>query len=233
MRIFWVISTIQPDGCSCVSEGLRSSPRASGPRARAWSIAWAGIDNTAKAARTEKMGTRQKTALRENHQPTPPATKAMKTFPAWSKAAFRPIRYARPRAPSMPSVIAAIAGPKTAPAMPIIVCAVRTTGKIGAAIARALTLSTPTPATTTPRFQRVASIKAPTGMDYKANDARNRRHDANRCLVPMLLSQQVNAEIGAEPAFNVGQKKVQPVERSAVRQYRLFRKIGHRWLIPR
>jgi hypothetical protein len=66
--------------------------------------------------------------------------------------------------PKMPSVIAATAGPKMAPASALIVCAVITTEKFGAvAIAKALAVSTPTPATTTPRFQRVASMNAPTG----------------------------------------------------------------------
>jgi hypothetical protein len=64
----------------------------------------------------------------------------------------------------MPSVIAAMAGPRTAPATAITVCAVRTTGKLGVmAMARALMLSTPTPATTAARFQYVASMNAPRG----------------------------------------------------------------------
>jgi hypothetical protein len=64
----------------------------------------------------------------------------------------------------MPSVIAATARPKTAPATAIMVCAVRTTEKLGmTAMASALTDSATTPATTAARFHCVASMNAPIG----------------------------------------------------------------------
>src|SRR5260370_29174147 len=64
-----VISTLQPDGCSCAPGVLRTRPRA-----RAWSIARAGIDSTAEAVRIEKIGTRKNAAVWEDHQPTAPAS---------------------------------------------------------------------------------------------------------------------------------------------------------------
>jgi len=101
----------------------------------------------------------------ENVQPTQPATRAIDTLPAWSKAAFLPSLKARPRIPRMPSVMAATAGGNRSPARPMTTCAVSTMGKIGAkAMAMALRLSIARPATMIARFQWLVSMKAPIGV---------------------------------------------------------------------
>ena len=58
-------------------------------------------------------------------------------------------------------------------------------------------------------------------MDDEADKSGDRRRQPDGRLVPMVLRQQVNAEIGAEAALDVGQEKIQPVERPPVRHRRL------------
>ena len=64
-------------------------------------------------------------------------------------------------------------------------------------------------------------------MADDSGDAGDRRHQPDCRLVPMLLCQQINTEIGAEPALYVGEKEIEPVEGSAVERWGLFAKTGH------
>src|SRR5205807_21764 len=74
-------STFQFDGLLVAAALFLSRPLA-----LSWSMACAGMDRTASAASTEENGTREKTARCDRADPTRPASAAMTTLPAWSKA---------------------------------------------------------------------------------------------------------------------------------------------------
>ncbi len=58
-----------------------------------------------------------------------PAMAAATALPAWLNASLRPVRRAKARGPTMPSVTAAIAGAKIAPAAAAIACVAATSSK--------------------------------------------------------------------------------------------------------
>ena len=73
----------------------------------------------------------QNTATGPNHSESPPAAAAEAALPAWLKASFRPVRRPKAARPARPSVSAAIAGAKTAAAMPLAACSAATRREAG------------------------------------------------------------------------------------------------------
>jgi uncharacterized metal-binding protein len=54
-------------------------------------------------------------------------------------------------------------------------------------------------------------------VQRNADQPADRQHGADLCLVPLGLGKQENTDVGPEPATNIGQEEVQPVERRAIR----------------
>jgi hypothetical protein len=68
----------------------------------------------------------QNTTIGPKKYAVPPAIVAETAFPPWLNASFRPMRLENIFGPTMPSVIAASAGGKIAPAMPARDCVATT-----------------------------------------------------------------------------------------------------------
>ncbi|MGY3660181.1 hypothetical protein ACVJ19_006844 [Bradyrhizobium sp. USDA 376] len=50
---------------------------------------------------------------------------------------------------------------------------------------------------------------------HDAGDRRDRHHQANACLVPMLLGKEIDGEIGPEPVADVGEEEIGRIQRAA------------------
>ena len=106
----------------------------------------------------------QNTATGPNHRESPPAAAAEAALPAWLKASFRPMRRLKAARPARPSVMAAIAGAKTAAAMPLAACSAATGQKPGkAGISRQAAVTTSAARASTARRAATASTSAPAG----------------------------------------------------------------------
>ena len=93
-----------------------------------------------------------------------PAAAAEAALPAWLKASFRPMRRLNAARPTRPSVMAAIAGAKTAAAMPLPACSAATGQKPGkAGISRQAAVTTSAARASTARRAATASTSAPAG----------------------------------------------------------------------
>ena len=64
-----------------------------------------------------------------------------------------------------------------------------------------------------------------------AGDGRNRHHQADAGLVPMLLGQEIDGEIGAEPVADVGEEEIGCIQRTAGSSLIVF--VGHEAFLPR
>jgi hypothetical protein len=80
-----------------------------------WSIAPGGMARVAAMLAAAIAAKTQKTAIGPKKYDVPRAIMAAVALPAWLKASFRPTRREKTFGPTIPSVIAAIAGGKMAP----------------------------------------------------------------------------------------------------------------------
>lgn len=89
---------------------------------------------------------------------------AAEAFPAWLNDSFRPIRRENARAPTTPRVIAASAGAKTEPAMPVRACNAKIVWKpVNHGIASDPAVTVRAPTMTSVRLAVVRSTSAPNG----------------------------------------------------------------------
>ena len=112
-------------------------------------------------------------------------------------------------------MIAASAGAKTEPAIPVSACnseIEENPGNSGIANDPAVIVSAPTMISA--RLALVLSTIAPArGLGDDRADTAHRHDETDRRLVPVVGQQQVDREIGAQPVAHVGEEKVDQIQR--------------------
>ena len=207
---------IQPCGASVLP-----SPGSS-PRARRRSTFEYGMVIAAIAASAAITGTCRNTPPAENSHATRPDRTAAAMFPARDQAALRPMRAVSTSRVHRPTVSAATAGSNTPLTTCIAPLASSTGQKLGAMRDHDGTDRQPQQSPEHGGPFAIGAIEpgADRCLRRQAEPSAHRADQPGHGRAPTLFGDQKDHDIGAQPAANVGDQEVQPVERGRMQVLR-------------